>query len=204
MLYRQGGGDGETCRDDHRRHKCHELLRHVVEERIGAYHNILQKYCIRSPLDILAMVHALRRQAQAYAQLKEQIVELPPYIHGKDVSHKVTQYQVDRHQYDGTTYEYLAHLVFFRALMALVMSGLVARVFGARNASLVVAGAGLGAGMGLAAGAVLGVAVLALGAAAFAAFGGLGDAVLTLGIIDYDLVKTNILSRQTLLLRPLL
>jgi hypothetical protein len=150
------------------------------------------------------MVHALRRQAQAYAQLKEQIVELPPYIHGKDVSHKVTQYQVDRHQYDGTTYEDLAHLVFFRALMALVMSGLVARVFGARNATLVVTNAGLGAGMGLAAGAVLGVAVLALGAAVFAAFGGLGDAVLTLGIIDYDLVKTNILSRQTLLLRPLL
>lgn len=92
----------------------------------------------------------------------------------------------------------------FRALMALVMTGLVARVFGARSATLVVAGAGLGAGMGLAAGAAFGVAVLALGAAAFAAFGGLGDAVLTLGIIDYDLVKTNILSRQTLLLRPLL
>ena len=84
----------------------------------------------------------------------------------------------------------------FRALMALVMTGLVARVFGARSATLVVSAAGLGAAATLGAGAGFGVATRVV---AFGALTGLGVG-LPLGILYY--FKINIQYLHTSLLWP--
>jgi hypothetical protein len=67
-----------------------------------------------------------------------------------------------------------------RALTALLISGLVARVFGARSATLAVSVDVLGAAVVLVAGAGLGVATLAFGALV-----GLDADGLTFGILYY-------------------
>ena len=111
------------------------------------------------------MVQPLLGYAEAHDHPQHRIIELAPYIHLEDCSHKVTRHHVERNKNDHQAYEQLAHLrlmvLTFRTSFSFIVF-LTTRL----------GAAGLGVGLGAA------VRVVALGA-----FGaGLGADVLTLGI----------------------
>ena len=113
------------------------------------------------------MVQPLLGYAEAHDHPQHRIIELAPYIHLEDCSHKVARHHVERNKNDHQAYEQLAHL---RLMVLTFRTSFSFIVF--LTTRLGAAGLGVGVGLGAA------VRVVALGA-----FGaGLGADVLTLGI----------------------